>query len=87
MFRIQRDFDGRTANFRLIGRIQFDSLPCIKKALQDGSARKRFDVSEVTLADAAVIRFLISCEDEGIEITHCPPWVREWMVRERAEGA
>ena len=43
--------------------------------------------SEVTLVDIAVVRFIITCEEEGIELVQCPPWVREWIVRERAEGA
>ena len=37
------------------------------------AARKILDLSEVTLVDLAVIRFLISCEDEGIELVECPP--------------
>jgi hypothetical protein len=36
--------------------------------------------------DVGVIRFLISCEDEGIELEECPLYVREWTLRERAEG-
>jgi hypothetical protein len=43
-------------------------------------------LSEVTLVDLGVVRFLISCDDEGIELVQCPPYVREWMIRERAEG-
>ncbi|HKD06835.1 MAG TPA: hypothetical protein VKB79_13115 [Bryobacteraceae bacterium] len=35
--------------------------------------RKIFGLSEVTLVDIAVVRFLISCEDEGIEFVQCPP--------------
>ena len=49
--------------------------------------RKIIDLSEVTLVDLEVVRFLISCEDEGIELVQCPPYVREWMVLERAEEA
>ena len=49
--------------------------------------RKIIDLSEVTLVDLEVVQFLISCEDEGIELVQCPPYVREWILRERAEGA
>lgn len=87
MFRIESDSDGSVANFRLIGRIQSDCIACIRNAMHDGSARKILDVREVTLVDFGVIRFLMSCEDEGIELAQCPPWVREWIVRERMEGA
>ena len=52
----------------------------------DGCSRKILDLSEVTLVDLGVIRFLISCEDEGVELVECPLYVREWILRERAEG-
>jgi hypothetical protein len=54
--------------------------------MSDAGARKILDLSEVTLVDIAAVRFLISCEDEGIELVQCPPYVREWILRERAEG-
>jgi hypothetical protein len=44
------------------------------------------DLDYVTLADAAVIRFLSSSEREGVTLVHCPPYVREWIGRERVEG-
>ena len=50
------------------------------------SARKILDLSQVTLVDLGVVRFLISCEDESIELVQCPPYVREWIRRERVEG-
>ena len=48
-------------------------------------AHKILDLSEVTLVDLGVVRFLIRCEDEGIELVKCPPYVSEWMLREREE--
>ena len=45
------------------------------------------DLDEVTLVDVEVVRFLSECEDRGIVLVPCPPYVREWILRERAEGA
>jgi hypothetical protein len=53
--------------------------------MTDCCARKILDLSEVTLVDLGVVRFLISCEEKGIELVYCPLYVREWMHRERAE--
>ena len=39
------------------------------------------------LADVEVVRFLRECEDGGVVLVHCPPYVREWILRERTEGA
>jgi hypothetical protein len=37
------------------------------------------------MVDLGVVRFLILCEDEGMELVECPPCVSELMLRERAE--
>lgn len=87
MLRIERQFDGFVSTLRLSGRIQSDHIAFIRSAMNDGGARKILDLSEVTLVDIAVVRFLVNCEDEGVELVQCPPYVREWMIRERTEGA
>jgi hypothetical protein len=53
------------------------------------SARVRMvlDLGEVNLVDVEVVRFLSECENEGVVLVHCPAYVREWILRERAEGA
>ena len=70
---------------RLSGRIQSDDIASIQSVMSDGCARKTLELSEVTLVDLDVIRFLMSCEDDGIELVQCPPYVREWILRERCE--
>lgn len=87
MLRIERESDARVTRLLLAGRIQSDGIACIRSAINEGCARKILDLSEVTLVDVAVIRFLIGCEKEGVQLAECPPYVREWMIRERAEGA
>lgn len=87
MLRIEKDTDGCVSKLKLSGRIQSDSIACIRSAMNDGCAPQILDLSEVTLVDIAVVRFLISCEDEDIELVQCPPYVREWMRRERIEAA
>jgi hypothetical protein len=85
MLRIERDHDECVGRLRLSGRIQSESLVCVRSAMKNACARTILDLSEVTLVDLGVIRFLINCEDEGIELIRCPPYVREWMLRERDE--
>ena len=52
----------------------------------DNSERMILDLHEVTLVHADVIRFLSTSEEEGITLVRCPPYLREWIQRERAEG-
>jgi len=87
MLRIEKDSTGGVSTLRLTGRIRSDSIASIRSAMNDRCARKILDLAEVTLVDIAVVRFLMRCEYEGVELVACPPYVREWIVRERAEGA
>ena len=86
MLRINKDSDGCVTRLELSGRIQSDRIACIRSAMNDGCARKILDLSEVTLVDLQAVQFLIRCEDEGVELVRCPPYVREWILRERAEA-
>jgi hypothetical protein len=38
----------------------------------------------VTLVDVGVVRFLLVCEESGMELLHCSPYIRQWMVTEKA---
>ena len=86
MFRIENDSCGCVTKLRLSGRIQSDQITSIRSEIDDHCTSKVLDLGDVTLVDVGVVRFLIECEDEGIELAHCPAWVQEWMLRERAEG-
>ena len=86
MLRIEKDSHGCVTTLRLSGRIQSDDIASVQSAMTECCARKVLDLSEVNLVDLDVVRFLIRCEDEGIELVQCPPYVREWILRERVEG-
>ena len=85
MLRLEKDSDGHTTTLRLIGRIQSADIGSIRAQTNDDSVHVLFDLGEVTLVNVEVIRFLSDCEDEGIVLIHCPPYVREWILRERDE--
>ena len=87
MLRIEKESDGHTTRLRLSGRIQSANIGNILPQMDDDSVRIVLDLGEVTLVDVEVVRFLSDCEDGGIVLLHCPPYVREWILRERAEGA
>ena len=86
MLRIDKDSVGDVTTLRLSGRIQSDQIATIRSEVNDACTTRVLDLSEVTLVDLGAVRFLIGCEDEGVELVQCPSWVREWMLRERAEG-
>ena len=86
MLRIEKESDGCVTRLLLSGRIQSDGIACIRSVMDGGCARKILDLSEVTLVDVAVVRFLVDCEKEGVELAECPPYVRRWILSERAEA-
>jgi len=86
MLKIEKNFDGCVTRLLLSGRVQEDRIACIQSTMNDGCARQILDLGEVTLVDVAVVCFLIRCQEEGVELAGCPPYVREWMLRERAEA-
>ena len=85
MLRIEKDSGGCVTKLRLSGRIQSDQIASIRSEIGDECASKILDLSQVTLVDIGVVRFLITCEDQGVELMQCPPYVREWILRERTE--
>ena len=84
--KIETAFDGQTATLRLIGRIGAEYLDQLRAEVRRHQPPLVLDLDEVTLVDVAVVRFLIGCEAEGIELRHCAPYIREWMRTERGRG-
>jgi len=84
---IEKNSNGYVSKLLLSGRIHSEQIASICSELNDHSASKTLDLSEVTLIDLAAVRFLIRCEDVGVELVPCPPYIREWMHGERVEGA
>jgi len=39
------------------------------------------DLQEMRLADRDAVKFLRSCERDGMKLENCPAYVREWMDR------
>ena len=80
---IETASDGRTATLRLIGHVESEYLDELRAQVRTHGPRLALDLGEVTLVDGAVVRFLIACEAEGIELLHCAPYIRAWMGKER----
>ena len=84
--KIETASDGHTASLRLIGRIEAEYLDELEAHVRRHRPLLVLDLDEVTLVDVAAVRFLIACEAEGIELRHCAPYIREWMLREQGGG-
>jgi anti-anti-sigma regulatory factor len=81
--RIENYADKRKTMIRLSGRLQSKHLDELKTQLEGAPSRIALDLNGVTLVDVEVVRFLNGCEESGVEILQCRPYIREWMIREK----
>ena len=87
--KIEKTLDTRDMTVRLIGRVRAEDLPEVARQLEGSGPGAVLELDEVTLVDVDVVRFLNSCETEGVRLVNCSPYIREWMSREqnRSQGA
>jgi anti-anti-sigma regulatory factor len=87
MFRIQRVMESGTATFIVIGRISAKHLPELQELFRsEGTHIVVLNLTEVTIVDREVVRFLVQCEKQGIGLAKCPAYIREWMIREKGSS-
>ena len=82
MLKLERSWDGERTTIRVIGRARSEHLGEIANQMGSCSSKVTLDLEEVTLVDVHVVRFLATCQNEGTELLHCPPYIREWVWRE-----
>src|SRR5260370_1440005 len=81
--KIEKTVDRRGTTVRLIGRVRAEDLLEVARQLEPRGPGDVLELDEVTLVDVDVVRFLNRCELEGLRLVNCPPYIHEWMSRER----
>ena len=81
--RIEKDSDGQTTTLRLIGRMRREHIEELKAQIKAGGPNVTLDLNEVSLVDLDVIRFLATCQEEGIPLVHCSRYIYNWIAKER----
>lgn len=84
MFKLQRIIDeSGIVRLIVIGRIDAEQLADLRDLILSEAAREVvLDLTEVTLVDREIVHFLLQCEANGLRVTNCPGYIREWMGRE-----
>jgi len=82
--RIEKSIEAQGTVVRLIGRVRVEYVEELATHMTTGG-RIILDLEEVTLVDVGVVNFLVTQERDGVELRNCPPFVREWMSREKDE--
>jgi anti-anti-sigma regulatory factor len=81
--KIESYSDGRSTTIRLIGRMRAEHLEELKKQIRESGSKITLDLEEVNLVDVDVIRFLGTCQGEGVCLLHCSPYISDWIAKEQ----
>jgi len=81
--RIEQRADAPRKILRLSGRIRSEDLDALREAIGNGSEATILQLGDLTLVDAEAVRFLGACQARGVELQNCPPYIRDWILRER----
>ena len=65
------------------GRITEDDVDMLRGVLEQESGGFAIDLKNVLLVDREAVRLLALREANGTELRNCPPYIREWVTRER----
>ena len=84
MLKIQRLANGQTV-FVLSGRMKDECIVELGKLLEAEPAGKPviLDLKDLTLAGQNEIEFFAGCEERGVMLINCAPYIREWVTRQR----
>ena len=84
-FRIETGSRGVFTVFLLSGRVETQAIAELRRLfeLQTDVRDIIVDLKDVSLVDREVMRFLASCEADGVSLENCPPYIREWIRREK----
>jgi hypothetical protein len=67
------------------GQITREQVEMIRGVLEQESGGFAIDLKNVLLVDRDAVKLLALNEANGTELRNCPPYIREWVTRERAE--
>jgi hypothetical protein len=81
--KIETHFDGNKLTLRLSGRMKEECLEDLQALLDNASPEAVLNLGDVSLVGVEVVRFLANCENAGVELADCSPYIRDWINRER----
>ena len=69
--------------FALSGRMEAEEIAELKALFDKDYRTIVLNLRDLRLADRDAVRFLRSCERDGMKLENCPAYVREWIDREK----
>jgi ABC-type transporter Mla MlaB component len=84
-FRIETGSRGALTVFLLSGRVETQAIAELRRLLELQTDYRTIvvDLKDVSLVDREGMSFLARCEADGVSLENCPPYIREWIRREK----
>jgi hypothetical protein len=84
VLKIQRTGNGKTV-IALSGRIETEHILELERLLEAEPPGRRIvlDLKHLTLAGQSEIDFFAQCEERGVKLANCAPYIREWITNQR----
>ena len=69
----------------LSGRVELEHVAELQNLVDFAAAKNRvaLNLAELRLVDREAVQFFARCEAEGVQLDNCPPYIREWIEKER----
>jgi len=83
VLKIETAWNGPNTILRLSGRMESEQVQELKAQIGGSRHGIVLDLEQVRLVDLDAVHFLAVCERKGIELRHCPPYVRQWILSEK----
>ena len=77
--------DGNRVVLFVSGQITGEHVEMLRGVLDQEPYGFEIDLKNVFLVDREAVKLLAFSEANGTELRNCPPYIREWVTRERAE--
>ena len=83
MLKILRATDSNIV-FTVIGRLEAENMADVRGLLaaEPPGPTVVLDLTDLVLIDRDAVRFLRTCERDGIVLRNCPQYIRTWMESE-----
>jgi len=85
VLRIERASREQLIILRLSGRIQSEQVEELRAQMEGHTQKIVLDLADIKLVDQDAVCFLAACEEKGVELKRCSPYIRDWIARERAK--
>ena len=69
---------------RVCGKITGQDVNLLRTLLEQERNAVDIDLKDVLLIDREAVKLLSLHESKGAQLRNCPPYIREWITREKA---